>query len=512
MICKKTCFLFILLSLSAHLSFATDSVLVCPGRNYQASALHSFIFGKHYRKVWLKTVRFEVFDISSEMGGLKPKEKGGNFQTVNLRLVNDKGKEYVLRCVDKDPARALPPKLRSSFVAKLFREQNSAENLYGPLILPVLSDAIGIFHTNPKIVFIPHDKNFGDFEKEFGGRLALFEERPSGDWHESNFFGNSKKIVSSPHMFKARYKDISHMVDERSYAKCRLFDMLIGDWGRHEDQWRWASYKSGNHTSYLPIPRDRDHAFYRFSDGVLPWMASRKILQPKLQSFKSNFGNVKGLNESAEFLDTRFLNSLSKKDWLDIADSIKMGLSDEIIEASVRQFPAEIYAMIGEKTASILRSRRDQLDKVALQYYKQLSRNVEVTGSDTEEKFYITRKGKETTIKIFSINDTNETEVFSRTFHKKETKKIILRGLGGNDVFEMKGSGKKFPALIIIGNEGADMVYDSAAFKGIFSKTKVIVDANDQVSRSKGVKIHMARKQKLLNFDRKGFKRTSKDA
>jgi hypothetical protein len=28
-------------------------------------------------------------------------------------------------------------------------------------------------------------------------------------------------------------------IDEAEYIKARLFDMLIGDWNRNEDQWRW---------------------------------------------------------------------------------------------------------------------------------------------------------------------------------------------------------------------------------------------------------------------------------
>jgi hypothetical protein len=35
--------------------------------------------------------------------------------------------------------------------------------------------------------------------------------------------------------------------------------MLIGDWDRHYDQWRWAEYKKGQ-VIYRPIPRDRDQA------------------------------------------------------------------------------------------------------------------------------------------------------------------------------------------------------------------------------------------------------------
>jgi hypothetical protein len=39
------------------------------------------------------------------------------------------------------------------------------------------------------------------------------------------------------------------MFDEDEYIKARLFDMLIGDWDRHYDQWRWAEQKKGS--SYL---------------------------------------------------------------------------------------------------------------------------------------------------------------------------------------------------------------------------------------------------------------------
>jgi hypothetical protein len=37
--------------------------------------------------------------------------------------------------------------------------------------------------------------------------------------------------------------------------------MLIGDWDRHDDQWRWAAFDEGKHTVFKAIPRDRDQAF-----------------------------------------------------------------------------------------------------------------------------------------------------------------------------------------------------------------------------------------------------------
>ena len=41
-------------------------------------------------------------------------------------------------------------------------------------------------------------------------------------------------------MMKNLHKDEKYTVDEKEYIKARLFDMLIGDWDRHSDQWRWG--------------------------------------------------------------------------------------------------------------------------------------------------------------------------------------------------------------------------------------------------------------------------------
>jgi hypothetical protein len=46
--------------------------------------------------------------------------------------------------------------------------------------------------------------------------------------------------------------------------------MLIGDWDRHEDQWRWGEYRKM--ISYLQTySRDRDQAFSKY-DGALVYV------------------------------------------------------------------------------------------------------------------------------------------------------------------------------------------------------------------------------------------------
>lgn len=52
-----------------------------------------------------------------------------------------------------------------------------------------------------------------------------------------------------------------HNVDQQAALRARLFDMWLGDWDRHDDQFRWASFKENGVTVYKPIPRDRDQIF-----------------------------------------------------------------------------------------------------------------------------------------------------------------------------------------------------------------------------------------------------------
>ena len=54
--------------------------------------------------------------------------------------------------------------------------------------------------------------------------------------------------------------------------------MWIGDWDRHEDQWRWSETKTkdGDRT-FTAVPEDRDIAFFK-GDGVLPYLISAASL------------------------------------------------------------------------------------------------------------------------------------------------------------------------------------------------------------------------------------------
>ena len=72
-------------------------------------------------------------------------------------------------------------------------------------------------------------------------------------------------------------EDNDHTVNQEAVLRARLLDMLIADWDRHFDQWRWTTRDTGQGKSYIPIPRDRDQAFF-YSDGLIVRYISRKRL------------------------------------------------------------------------------------------------------------------------------------------------------------------------------------------------------------------------------------------
>lgn len=453
-------------------TLSSDSVVFRAGKRYKAGKVKRFFFGPQYRKEWNTPVKAPVFDL--EERSLKVVKQGGSRQTVNLRLSDSSGREYVLRSIDKTPQKALPEELRETLIADLFQDQVSTIHPYGAFTIAPLAEAAGVFHTMPELVFVPRDTAFGEFMDILGGRPVLFEQRPDGPMEDADHFGNPPNIVGTEKMLENRFEDNDHIVDERLYARSRLFDMLLGDWSRHEDQWRWGVFPREKGKIYKAIPRDRDHVFFRFN-GLLPKLISQSWGVRHLRNFDCEIKNLKGLNNSARNLDRIILTSLTKEDWLQIADSLRLAMSDEAIESAIATMPEEVFHISGPDIISKLKSRREQLPEVAEDYYEILAEEVDVYGSDKHERFEVNRVNDETTeVRVFKINKEGEIlqPVYSRSFCRYETKEVRLYGLDGRDEFYITGKAKKGIKVRVVGGEGMDKFFDSSYVAEGVKKTK----------------------------------------
>jgi hypothetical protein len=434
--------------------------VVIAGNEFKRSGYHNFFWGSHYRKEWSTPVRVSDFYLDTAAGGLTPYSKGGGRQSKTLRLRSKSGGEYVLRSINKDFSRALPDATQGTFASKVAKDQSSVSHPYSAITITPMAKAAGIYHTIPKIVFVPSQPTLGEFNDEYGNQLYLFEERPDENEEDAPHFGRSKNVIGSEKLLEHFYEDNDNHVDQVAFLRARLFDMFIGDWGRHSDNWRWAKFEEGKDNIYKPVPRDRDQAYSIF-DGFYPSLAG-KIYKP-FQGFRHNIKKVEDWSITGRTLDRLFLTDLEKEVWMEQAAELQNVLTDALIESSIRRMPPEVFSISGEEIISKLKSRRDKLDEYANDYYDYLATYVDLVGSEDRELFCINRlPGQETEICIYKITKENELKPeprFSRVFKKNETKEIRLYGLDKQDVVEVKGVEERGMIKVrVIDPDGSDSI------------------------------------------------------
>lgn len=434
--------------------------MVIAGKHYDKGSFHNIFLGSHYRKEWTTPVRVSNFMLDTARGGLTVIKEGGSRQTNSLRLKDARGKEYVLRSIDKDFGNGLDEIYQGSFVSNIAKDQASLGHPFAAPAIAYMINATGIYHTNPVIVFVPVQSSLGEFSNKYGNQLYLFEERPDEDQSDVASFGNSKNVIGTDKLIEHLYEDNDNRVDQFAYAKARLFDMFIGDWGRHADQWRWAEFKNDDETIYRPIPRDRDQAFTQF-DGVLPWIATSGFGASWLESFDGHLNKPKNFNQPAFQLDKLLLNELSEEEWIKAANELKAALTDQVIEQGMHQMPAEIFAISGNKIIGYLKQRRNELDEYARKYYDYLAHHPDILGSSKREVFDISRISDDETVVTVSPLKKDGTigkAFYNRKFKDDETSELRIYGLAGEDVFRSSGHPHDGIKIRVVDPQGNDSI------------------------------------------------------
>ncbi len=494
----------------ANNDFTDSTVVVNASDQYKSKKGQQRLFGENYRKEWAQEIEVPVFDIGSERGGLKIVQRGGGMQTKSLRLEADDGQQYVLRSIEKYPENAIPEELRKTFAVDIVQDQISAGHPYGAFVIPPMAEAAGIYHTNPQVVYIPDDPRFGPHQTQFANTLALYEERPAGDASHQDFFGNSEDVENTLKIIKRLKKDNDNEVDQPFVLRNRLFDMFIGDWDRHDDQWRWATFEKKDEKGdlYQPIPRDRDQAFF-LNEGFFPKIASKKWALPKLEGFDYEVDWPSGLMFNARYFDRTFLTELTREQWTEISNDLKASLTDEVIENAIRKWPEEIYALSGEEVIAKLKSRRNNLTEYALQHYEFLAKEVEVLGSDKHEHFIIDRiTADQTKITVWKTDKDFEKQkvIYERLFLADETKEIRLYGFDDEDIFEQIGLTKNKIRVRIIGGKDDDLMISNAETAHGGKKTKVYdLKKNTEFENGTAFSKRLSDDPQVNAYDRKAF-------
>lgn len=443
----------------------------------EKSGFYNFIWGNRYRSKYAIPVTANITMLDTLKGGLEVKKAGGGHQSFSAQLVDEEGREFALRGLKKDALKFLKFRVRGiaytndeykgTFAEEVVSDFFTTAHPYMQMTLYPLAKAAAVNQANTQLYYLPQQKRLNPLPAEYGDGLYFIEERPN-DKHMDfdgyhfaapNQEGEMVNDESMTDVLEKLKEDEKYSIDQRAYIRARLFDMLIGDWDRHQDQWRWLEYEvSDDEVKFIPVPRDRDNAFSKFDGIAVPII---QLFLPDVrfwQSYDEDIKNVKWFNQEANNLDRALLNKYSTEVWLEEANYIKENITDAVIEEAFSRLPKEVQDETSASIKSNLKKRLQKLPEIAKTYASYLNETVSVHGTIKDDKFIITRlpKGKTKVIIERKLKDKPNTVFYERTFDASETDEIWLYGLDENDDFEVSGDGDNEIMIRLIGGYGKD--------------------------------------------------------
>ncbi|MBD3903574.1 metallophosphoesterase [Chryseobacterium sp. Ch-15] len=445
----------------------TYTSTIYPERLTKKGKIYRWLWGDHYRKYYALPIEATTKDLSDMDPGYSPFREGGGNQSNSLRLRTNEGQEFVMRGIKKSAVRFLNAQafkkndfgneLNNTFPERFLLDFYTTNHPFTGFAVNNMIDKLDIFHSNPELYYIPKQKALGRYNKNYGDELYMIEERFSSDPKTLQSLDNASDIVSTSDVLKNMRKDSKYSVDQDLYIRARIFDMLIGDWDRHEDQWKWAEYKVGNKIIYKPIPRDRDQAFSTYDGAAFTFIMNIPMIR-HMKSFKDEIKNVRWVNMEPYPLDLIFLKGSTEQNWSEQAKYIQTHLTDADIDVAFKNLPKEVQDETIADIQKKLKLRKEKIEGNAVEYYHILQEKVPLVGTLSPDKFVIVKNGNSVDVKQFKINkDKTEELVFEKTYDGKNTKELWIYGLDDDDIYEVSGDGKSKTNIRLIGGYNHDV-------------------------------------------------------
>lgn len=323
------------------------------------SFLEKILFGSNYRQEWGTPVTMPVFDIRKT--NFRIVQMGGGQQTTSLELVDDKGKEWVLRSVDKN-VQSNKKIAQNKFIKAIVQDHVSGSYPYAGLSVPDIGLAASVSTGEQHLYFVPDDTAFGQYREAMANKVfILVNNQPQ-----------RQKGITTIEMLEKLKADKQYYVHPQEYLQARLVDWLVADWDRHQDQWSWIEKKTDSGIAFYVVPKDRDQAFYK-SNGLLIKVVSLFAMR-HINKFNKSGRGIKNLGKKTKELDKQITGQLKKEDWEAIIREFQNNITDSVIESAIKKQPKEIFAIRGKEIIEKLKSRRDGMLRHAMQYYSFLNR------------------------------------------------------------------------------------------------------------------------------------------
>ena len=434
------------------------------------------VWGAKYKDAYSTPVNAQVASLDTLFGGLQVIQENRASDYNSLILKDKKGNRYRMRAMGKKALQISKQLVFEDNKNTPSESENAddpsikgqdfnfytATHPFALLSIPEMADAIDVFHTSPKLFYIPKQKLLGDYNEEYGDELYLISVEPSERSEEINFFKYPDEVKTTEDILTKIRKTGDVFVDEENYIKSRLFDMLIGNWDRTLDHWRWAEYRnSQNKKVFVPIPTSRDNAYSSFEANILD--LTRSLFSGTKQShiYGKTLNNLQWFNKEGIILDRALIGNSGRNQWKYLAKMLQDSISDEVIERAFSSIPKEVQDKSLEEIKQKLTERKENLVHIADDYYTYLSTLQTIVGTDYDDLFQITRlpEGK-TNVKSFNIiNGIKSDTLIDRTFSSKDTKELWIYGLSGSDKFIVDGKENNLIYVRLIGGQDSDIYH-----------------------------------------------------
>ncbi len=446
-------------------------------KDYEKSGFYRFLWGERYRSYFGESVTAPIVKLDTLYGGLHVVKEGGGHQSFSLRLEDNQGRQYAMRSLRKSALKFLKFKLpgisyntedyRDTWAEEVISDFFTTAHPYMQLVINPLAKSVDINHSDNALFYVPKQEQLGEYNADFGDELYFIERRPSEEQfnykgYRRTITGNNGKVTdyeSTTDMLEKIKSDESYTIDQRNFIRARVFDMLIGDWDRHQDQWRWIEYETPNgEKEFMPVPRDRDNAFPRFDGAAMKFI---KLFVPNTrgwQTFDEDIDNVKWQNLGGHKLDRALLTKYGPDTWAEEAKVIQENMTRKSVDDAFLRLPVELQDETATYIKQNLMKRLKTLPQKAREYGEYLSRVVAIRGTEKDDIFKVEKlPNGELTVNVKRLlSDEKNEEIYNRVFNEKQTKEIWLYGLGDDDIFEVIGEYTSAIKIKIIGGYGEE--------------------------------------------------------
>ncbi|MEO1170637.1 MAG: hypothetical protein AAFX94_01095, partial [Myxococcota bacterium] len=434
----------------------------------KTDTLTSWIVGDFYRDSYTLDLEFDVLDIAAVDGGLIPVSIGGGSQTNSIRFVSPGGVQWAARATTKDSTRYLPYPFNRVPTLRYFMEEGfTGIHPSAATTVPPLASALGILHTEPELFYLPDQESIGRFRGFISDEVVLLERRPKepkeGTLPENlggnlNQYGAVKYDSTTKTLSRVQEKPWKRKIVQEEWLRARLLDIFIGDWDRHQDQWRFARIQQEDGSElYRPIPRDRDQACAHY-DGAFLWVARFALPSiRRLRPFDDTIGDITWLTYNAKPVDAMFMNTVGYERWMEIAREVEGALTDEVIAAGMASWPKSAYELHGKTIEDALKRRRGQIVDAAERFFFQVNEAIEILGSEKSDRIEIHYEDdKRVTVRL--RRRKTEELFFERSFVPGETEEIRIFALDGEDEMVVSGDPHRRIDIRFVGGSDSDEV------------------------------------------------------